>query len=227
MGYKTKEEAIKSLITTEALDILLIQETKLEDLVFLQVSKKLWNKCEAKAFSARGASGGLGTLWNASKFSVISETLNTHWLFLKLQHLVSKEIVSLFNVYIPVNVREKKACWESIRNQADLVNLENTIIAGDLNLTLLSVDKSGGNIVCDLAREWAEDLMQDWDLLDIKPISGKYTWTNKRIGPGHIVAKLDRFFLQRSFLLLGLEARVHILPCSTSNHKPIKLELVS
>jgi hypothetical protein len=67
--------------------------------------------------------------------------------------------------------------------------------------------------------------MQDWDLLDIKPISGKYTWTNKRIGPGHIAARLDRFLIQSSFLLLGLEARVHILPCSTSDHKPIKLEL--
>lgn len=110
MGSKIKEEAIKSLIRTEAPDILLIQETKLEDFVFLQASKKLWNKCEAKAISARGASGGLGTLWNASKFSVISETLNTHSLFLKLQHLDSIEVMSLFNVYIPVNTVEKKAC---------------------------------------------------------------------------------------------------------------------
>lgn len=68
--------------------------------------------------------------------------------------------------------------------------------------------------------------MQDWDLLDVKPITGKYTWTNKRIGPGHIAARLDRFLIQSYFLLLGLEAKVHILPCSTSDHKPIKLELV-
>ena len=227
MGSRIKEEIIRILIRIGAPDILLIQETKLEDSVFLQVSKKLWNKCKVKAISTQGASGGLGTLWNASKFSVISETLNTHWLFLKLQHLDSKENFSFFNVYVPVNAGEKNACWESIRNQADLVNLENTIIAGDLNLTLLSADKIGGSIVHDLARERAEDLMQDWDLLDIKPISNKYTRTNKRIGPGHIATRLDRFFLRSSFLLLGLEARVHILPCSTSDHKPIKLELVS
>eukprot|EP00253_Pinus_taeda_P018092 PITA_18092 len=187
MGSRIKEEAIRSLIRTEAPDILLIQETKLEDSVFLQASKKLWNKCE---------------------------------------HLDSKEIISLFNVYIPVNTGEKKACWESIRNQAVLINLENTIIVGDLNLTLLSADKRGGSIVRDLAWEWVEDLMQDWDLLDINPISGNYTCSNKRISPGHIAARLDRFLLQSSFLLLGLEARVHILPCSTSDHKPIKMELV-
>eukprot|EP00253_Pinus_taeda_P011135 PITA_11135 len=197
IGSKIKEEAIRSLIRTETPDILLIQETKLEDFVFLQESKKLWSKCEAKVISAQGASGGLATLWNASKFSFVSETLNTHWLLLKLQHLDSKEIINLFNVYIPLNAVEKKACWDSIRTQADLVNLENIIIAGDLNLTLLSADKRGGNIIRDPAREWAEDLI------------------------------LDRFLIQSSFLLLGLEARVHILPCSTSDHKPIKLELVS
>jgi hypothetical protein len=62
-------------------------------------------------------------------------------------------------VYVPVNARDKKACWDSIRNQADLVNLENIIIVDDLNLTLLSTDKRGGSVVQDSAREWAEDLM--------------------------------------------------------------------
>eukprot|EP00253_Pinus_taeda_P010912 PITA_10912 len=128
-------------------------------------------------------------------------------------------------MYIPVNAVEKKSCWDSIGTQVDLVNLENIIIAGDLNLTLLSIDKRGGSIARDPTREWAEDLMLDWDLLDIKPISGKFTWTNKRIGPSHIAARLDRFLIQSSFLMLGLEDRVHILPCNTSDHKPIKLEL--
>ena len=118
----------------------------------------------------------MGTLWNTNKFSLVSEILNTHWLFLKMQHLVTKEIISLFNVYVPVNAGEKKVYWDSVRNLADLVNLENVIIVGDLNLSFISVEKRGGSIVRDLSREWAEDLMQDWDLLDIKPSTGKFTW---------------------------------------------------
>ena len=62
MGSRTKEEAIRSLIRIESPDILLIQETKMEDSVFLQASKKIWNKSGAKAVSTRGALGGLGTL---------------------------------------------------------------------------------------------------------------------------------------------------------------------
>ena len=148
----------------------------MEDKDFLQISKKFWNKGGGQAVSARGASGRLGTLWNISKLSMVIEILNTHWLFLKLQHLDTKEVISLFNVYVPVNAGEKKDCWDSIRNLTEMENLENTIIVGDLNLTLLLSEKRGCNIIRDTTREWVEDLMQDWDLLDIKPSNGKYTW---------------------------------------------------
>jgi exonuclease III len=147
MGRKVKEEAIRTLLRIETPDILLIQETKMEDKDFLQISKKFWNKGGGQVVSARGASGGLGTLWNINKYSLVTEILNTHWLFLKLQHLDTKEVFSLFNVYVPVNAGEKKACWDSIRNLAEIENLENIIIVGDLNLTLLLSEKRGGSIV--------------------------------------------------------------------------------
>eukprot|EP00253_Pinus_taeda_P029550 PITA_29550 len=227
MGSKAKEEAMNSLIRLEAPDILLIQETKLEDSVFLQASKKIWKKYGAKATSARGASGGIGSLWNPNKFSLISDSLNTHCILLKLQHLESKETICLVNVYAPNSAGEKKSCWDSIKSLADLESLENIIITGDLNLTLLSSEKIGGSIVRDPSRESVDDRMQDWDLIDIKLVIGKYTWSNKRTGPGHIAARLDRFLVQSSFLLLGLEARSHILHSSISDHKPISLELLT
>ena len=65
----------------------------------------------------------------------------------------------------------------------------------------------------------------DWDLGDIKPSKGKFTWTNKRVGPGHIVARLDRFLVHTSFLTLGLFANSEILQACTSDHKPISLSL--
>ena len=78
MGRKIKEEAIRNLIRIEALDILLLQETNMEESDFLQVSKKLWKKSNATIVSARGASRGLGTLWNESRFSLVVEASNTH-----------------------------------------------------------------------------------------------------------------------------------------------------
>eukprot|EP00253_Pinus_taeda_P028778 PITA_28778 len=132
---------------------------------------------------------------------------------------------------LSTNIGEKRECWDSIRPLSESENLENIIVAGDLNLTIRMEEKrmeekQGGTIIRDPAREWVEDLMQDWDLLDILPENGKYTWSNKRIGPGHIVARLDRCLVQSSFLLLGLESILHILPCSASDHKPILLEML-
>ena len=62
MGSKVKEEAVRSLIRRETPDILLIQETKMEDKEFLQTSKKFWKGSSRLAVSSRGASGGLGSL---------------------------------------------------------------------------------------------------------------------------------------------------------------------
>ena len=64
-----------------------------------------------------------------------------------------------------------------------------------------------------------------WDLIDIKPATGKYTWTNRRFGPGHIAARLDRFLVQDNFLLLGPIISSKILPFGGSDHKPILLEM--
>ena len=102
---------------------------------------------------------------------------------------------------------------------------ENIIVARDSNITLTANEKKGGNPVRDLAREWVEDIILGWDLIDINPVKGKFTWTNKRIGPGHIAARLDRFLVQYSFLSFGLLASSKILPHCTSDHKPIMLDL--
>eukprot|EP00253_Pinus_taeda_P034834 PITA_34834 len=131
----------------------------------------------------------------------------------------------MFNLYAPVSPAEKKICWDSLEYFLLMHIPKNIIIAGDLNVTLAADEKKGGSPVRDPAREWVEDIMISWDLEDIKPSAGKYTWSNKRLGPNHIVACLDRFLVQTSFLTSGLMASSKILPNCTSDHKPISLEL--
>ena len=101
----------------------------------------------------------------------------------------------------------------------------NIIIAGDLNVTLAAEEKKGGSPVRDPAREWVEDIILDWELEDIKPSRGKFTWMNKRRAPSHIAARLDRFLVQSSFLTFDLMAASKIFPIYTLDHKPTLLEL--
>jgi exonuclease III len=225
-GSRIKEEALKDLIRMSNPEILLIQETNMEEQDFLQASKSFWRKGQGIAVSARGASGGLGTFWETSKYDLISSEACMHWVFTSLLHKEMGRLVSLFNLYVPVLFSEKRNCWDLVKAFLNSNKMENIIIGGDLNVTLVVEEKKGGSIVRDPAREWVEDIMLDWDLEDIKPSRENFTWTNKRVGLGHIVARLDRFLVQSSFLLLDLIFSSKILPHSVSDHKPILLELM-
>ena len=123
------------LISLHQLDILLIQETKLEETAFLQTSKKFWKKKGTAALSSRGASGGIGTLWDDSKYEVMDTKISTHWILTVLRQKDTNSLVSIFNIYAPNSYGEKVNCWNLLREER--TNLQgNVILAGDLNLTL-------------------------------------------------------------------------------------------
>ena len=78
-------------------------------------------------------------------------------------------------MYVPTLSSKKLNCWDSIDSFLSRHIPRNIIIAGDLNITLAAEKKKGGSIVRDQAREWVEDIILHWDLMDIKPPSGKFT----------------------------------------------------
>ena len=156
---KIKEEALKDIIKMSKTEILLIQETKMEEQDFLQATKSLWKKIQGIAVSARGTSVGLGTLWDTVKYDLISSEACMHWIFTSLIHKETGRLVSLFNLYVPVLLNEKRNFWDSIKDFLLSNDLENIIIGGDLNVTLAEIEKKGGSIVRDPAREWVEDIM--------------------------------------------------------------------
>jgi hypothetical protein len=84
---------------------------------------------------------------------------------------------------------------------------------------------NGGNMVCDPIRELMEDFTSSWDLIDINPTKGKFTWSNKRTGYDHTTARLDRFLLSGPLLSSSLIPSSSILPWDGFDHQPISLLL--
>jgi exonuclease III len=140
---KMKEEALKDIIRTSKSDILLLQETKMEGKDFLKTTKELWKISQGIAESARGASGGIGTLWNTMKFDLVNFEASTHWIYTSLLHKETNRLVSLFNLYVPVLLEEKRNCWDTLKDFLLLKDLDNIIIGGDLNVTLALNEKKG------------------------------------------------------------------------------------
>ena len=54
-------------------EILLLQETKIEEEALILLTKTKWKLNVDKVVSARGSSGGLATLWSEEKFQL------KHW----------------------------------------------------------------------------------------------------------------------------------------------------
>jgi len=59
--------------------------------------------------------------------------------------------------------------------------------------------------------------------MDIKSTKGKFTWSNRRLSLGHIIAQLDQFLIQNDFLLDNTIISSKIILSSISYHNPITL----
>ena len=71
LGNPFKANAINDLLKMVPSDILLLQETKVDEEVLLLLSKNKWKLNSSKADSARGTCGGLASLWCEEKFHLI------------------------------------------------------------------------------------------------------------------------------------------------------------
>ena len=108
-----------------------------------------------------------------------------------------------------------------MEEQSEDKKLEPCFIARDFNVTISAAERRGGSKVRDPFGERLEDFISQWALSDVKPKNGTFTWSNRRVGPGHIAARLDRFLA--STHLLDQQPEVKILSSAVSDHKPICL----
>eukprot|EP00253_Pinus_taeda_P022753 PITA_22753 len=190
-----KAAAIEDLMKIENPEILMLQETKIEGEALLELSRINWKTKVGMVVSARGTSGGLSTVWMEELFQVENSFETQDWIYTELQHKA--------NSYSPMNI----------------------VIAGDLNIVLDPKEKRGGNNSRDPLLPLVEDIIQQLDLLHLKPNKGRYMWTNNRTGVAHILARLDRFLVQSTLLMDKRIVSLRILPKLTSDYKPILLQL--
>ena len=217
LGHSSKTEVVNDLVRMASLDVLMLQETKIDEDSLLSTSGKRWKTNVGKVVSARGTAGGIATY----SFSLENSFTTQHWIFTKLCHIPSKQSICLFNLYVPVNIQEKRACWNSLVECLDSNSFSNIIVIGDLNLILNEKEKSGGVYGKDPVLKLVDKFILSWELIDFKPKCGRFTWSNNRLRAANISARLDHFLVQSSMLLDKKVISSSILPKITSDHKPI------
>eukprot|EP00253_Pinus_taeda_P022073 PITA_22073 len=176
---------------------------------------------------SRGASGGVAIMWSSHLWDCKSFSLNQNWLKVNLVQKDKSCDIIVYNVYIPNQFREKEQCWEELKEDMDKEQNPNVILAGDLNLVLHANEKRGGNFFPDPFRNQLEGIMSDHELMDIIPKNRKFTWNNRRLGPGNIMERLDRILVNISLLSTFADAHSKVLSSSVSDHFPVMLTLES
>ena len=78
MGNPKKSEDVKYLLRMESIEILLLQETKIDKDTLLILSKTKWNLINGIVVSARGTCGALATIWSMDKFTLLSSFASQH-----------------------------------------------------------------------------------------------------------------------------------------------------
>lgn len=78
---------------------------------------------------------------------------------------------------MPIISKENEHCWQSVEVLKDTKFTNNSTMARDFNLVLSNSEKRGESIMRDPFCESMEDFIADWDLIDIKPLNNKYTWS--------------------------------------------------
>ena len=108
-----KKRILKQHLTNFNSDIILLQETKLslDEGSKLAKSLGLW---QVVFLEARGASGGLGIIWNPKKVDVFSMEHNYNWMSVIVHSLKSDLKCILFNIYAPVSHSRKKVVWDEV-----------------------------------------------------------------------------------------------------------------
>jgi len=225
LGNPNKAKAIKDLMKMEPIDVLMLQETKIEGETLLNSSTSKWKFDSGKVISARGSAGGIGTFWSKNLFTLGKTHETQHWIYTELWHTAGKVKLDLFNMYVPVHYEEKNECWKTLIEYIEQCSPTNIIIGGDLNIILDPKEKRGGSYTRDPFLLTVENLIQSWDLVDFKLVKGTYTWTDNRTGEQHISARLDRFLASSAIMMDNRMVLSKILPKLTSDHKPILLHI--
>ena len=174
---------------------------------FLLIGKNNWNFNTGK--SVRGSCRRIATLWRENNFQLTNWYSTQHWIFTELYHCSSKSTFSLFNLYVPVNNLEKKECWLSLSDFLVSKSPTNIIIASDLNITLAPNEKKGGIHGKDHLQDTIEELIQFWELIDLKPKTRCFTWSNQRVGAASIFERLIEGIIVNSYIYVYIVCNVN------------------
>jgi exonuclease III len=176
-------------------DIVLLQETKCDDINIRWITQRIWLGCEDKWIATKGASGGISTLWDPKIIDMEDISSIPKLLTLKFKSRGSEEEDYITNTYGPNMPNLKRNFLDEITLLGASLNNQVWILGGDFNIITNPLEKLEGLYRIDQQSKDFGELIEKLILVNIPNRNDIFTWNNKRGKEPKVVICLDRFLL--------------------------------
>ncbi|GAU10348.1 hypothetical protein TSUD_422720, partial [Trifolium subterraneum] len=212
------------MVSERRVDVLCIQESKLED-VEEGLVRFLWGSevVEYSFLPSIGASGGILTIWDPRVVSVWSSQCLTNCLITRGRFIKENVEFSLANVYAPCSGVGRVRLWQELSGVLQLHGQTAWCVLGDFNAIRSSEERKSRVRRLEVLSEETHAFNQFIEansLIDLPLCGRKFTWYSS---DGRAMSRLDRFFLSDDWVLCLPNCIQTALPRTLSDHCPIVL----
>ncbi|XP_021820446.1 uncharacterized protein LOC110762145 [Prunus avium] len=220
LGSKRKRLVLKEQLTRLRPDIVILQETKKQEIDRRLVASVWCSRFRDWVFvPSTGRSGGIVIIWNTQFVSVIDSEIAEFSVSIKIRGTSGADWW-LSGIYGPCRQRDRGRFWVELAALYGLCG-ENWCIGGDFNVVRFVSDKSNGGGVTSSMRTF-NNFINDTNLRDPRLLNASFTWSNGR--ENVVCRRLDRFLFTGGWEDCFPNFRQKALVRVTSDHCPIELD---
>eukprot|EP00253_Pinus_taeda_P031803 PITA_31803 len=193
LASSSKKLAMKRLIESELIDIIMLQETLCSADQITRALQAITPGWSYSAIDALGRSGGQAIGINPRSIKVNSTWGGSGFLGLDIYSADLGMNLRIVNVYAPCSQRE--SFWQHLLNLT-IMNEDRVVIGGDLNFSLGFRESWGSAAQIDPITNYMTNLLAQSNLMDIPMQKVLPTWRNRRVGDAALAHRLDRFLMK-------------------------------
>ena len=194
---KEKRKIIKTFIRNQRVDLMCIQETKIQSMSEGVVrSLGSGRFLDWRALDASGTAGGILICWDKRTLEILDWEEGQFSLSCRFKSVDNGTVWVFTGVYGPFTKEERECLWEEIGAIRGLWE-DPWCVGGDFNITLFQRERSRQERITSAMRRFAQ-IADELGLRDIPMQGGVFTWSG---GPNNQPwARLDRFLVNTSWL---------------------------
>ncbi|KAJ9701497.1 hypothetical protein PVL29_006726 [Vitis rotundifolia] len=218
---RNKRKVIKTLIRSQKVDMVCLQETKIQDMSqgvvhSLGVGRFLgWG-----AVNARGAAGGVVVFWDKRILELVGMEVGLFSISCRFKNCEDGFLWFFTGVYGPISKSFREPFWEELGAIRGLWS-DPWCIGGDFNVIRFPSERSRGGRLSGSMRSFSE-VIDELALRDLPLQGGLFTWSGGLNGQSR--SRLDRFLVSEDWENHFSGVSQCTLPRPVSDHFPILLD---